>query len=289
MSVPHLSARGSTNPDAPSHDAPFCLRADLPRPRVGFLGSDFVRRVGLVGLGAACLALGSCGIFGSSVTRDATLTSYDAGTVLTIEPKFQAYYAADPNTADFYLSDLPAEAFADGADLARFSGSLVHVHMFLAPKAGATPIAFSANSVTVRHLIIAEGQLGQYSGGGFLLPSGTAGSSTFGGKLKNATMRLTARTPGFVDRLGASEFESGLKVPKDVSRAKRMALLLERAGELMVIKTRPKILGKDQDEAVPEAPAVEEKAPDPMVVPQPTEKATEKKDPPKDEKKPEKP
>ncbi|MBY0111229.1 MAG: hypothetical protein K2Y21_00300 [Phycisphaerales bacterium] len=236
-------------------------------------------------LGTATLALSSCGVFGSSVTRDATLASFDSGTVLTLEPKFQAYYAADPNTADFYLSDLPAEAFADNADLSRFSGSLVHVHMFLAPKAGATPIAFSANSVTVRHLIIAEGQMGQYSGGGFLLPSGTAGDSTFGGRLKDATMRLTARTPGFVDRLGACEFESGLAVPKDVSRAKRMALLLERAGELMVIKTRPKILGKDQDEAVPETP-VEEKPVEPTVVPAPGAEAKKNsaapaKEPPK--------
>lgn len=281
------------NPEQPAIPGPEAPQSRVARPRIRFYGSDSVRTLAAAALGAASLALGSCGIFGSSVTRDATLTSYDAGTVLTIEPKFQAYYAADPNTADFYLSDLPAEAFADGADLSRFSGSLVHVHMFLAPKAGATPIAFSANSVTVRQLIIAEGQLGQYSGGGFLLPSGTAGDSTFGGTLKDATMRLTARTPGFVDRLGASEFESGLKVPKDVSRAKRMALLMERAGELMVIKTRPKILGKDQDEAAPETPEVEEKVPDPTVVPQPTEKAAEKKDakkdPKKDEKKPEKP
>lgn len=277
------------NPEQPAIPGPEATVSRVARPRVRFYGSDSVRTLAAAALGAASLALGSCGIFGSSVTRDATLTSYDAGTVLTIEPKFQAYYAADPNTADFYLSDLPAEAFADGADLSRFSGSLVHVHMFLAPKAGATPIAFSANSVTVRQLIIAEGQLGQYSGGGFLLPSGTAGDSTFGGRLKDATMRLTARTPGFVDRLGASEFESGLKVPKDVSRAKRMALLMERASELMVIKTRPKILGKDQDEAAPEATAAEETPPDPTVVPQPTEKKPESKPEKKDEKKPEKP
>lgn len=263
------------NPDPCSFSGPQGLRRAAPTVATCWPRSASVRwAVALAGLS---LVLGSCGVFGSSVTRDATLTSYDAGTVLTIEPKFQAYYAADPNTADFYLSDLPAEAFADGADLSRFSGSLVHVHMFLAPKAGATPIAFSANSVTVRHLIIAEGQLGQYSGGGFLLPSGTAGDSTFGGKLRNATMRLTARTPGFVDRLGASEFESGLKVAKDVSRAKRMALLLERAGELMVIKTRPKILGKEQDEAVPEAPSAEEPAPDPTIVPQPAEKKADDK------------
>jgi hypothetical protein len=245
----------------PRHSA---RRRDAALP--AFLGSDSVR-IGVLALLLASCGLTGCGVFGSSVTRDATLTSFDAGTVLTIEPKFQAYYAADPNTADFYLSDLPAEAFADDADLSRFSGSLVHVHMFLAPKAGSTPIAFSANSVTVRHLIIAEGQLGQYSGGGFLLPKGTAGDSSFGGTLKDASMRLTARTPGFVDRLGAAEFESGLKVPKDVSRAKRMALLMERAGALMVIKSRPKILGKDQDVAAPEQPA-EEPAPPPTVVPE---------------------
>ena len=42
------------------------------------------------------------------------------------------------------------EILLDGADLSRFSGSLVHVHMFLAPKAGATPIAFSSSVLAAR-------------------------------------------------------------------------------------------------------------------------------------------
>lgn len=200
---------------------------------------------GLLSLGAS-----SCGVFGGNLTRGTTLASVEDGTVLNVVPRYQAYYSSDINTADFFLSDLPPEAFADGADLSKFSGSLIHIHMFLAPKAGSTPIAFSASSATVRQLIIADGQMGMYSGGGFLLPRGTAGNSTFGGKLHSASMRLTARTPGFVDRLGSSEFASRLSVPKDVSRAKRMSLLMERSYAMMPIRTLPKILGQDQEDAI---------------------------------------
>lgn len=196
-----------------------------------------------------CVLATSCGVFGGGLTRSATLSSAEEGVYLTMTPRYQAYMSSDINTADFFLSDLPADAFADGADLSQFSGSLIQIHMFLAPKAGSTPIAFSATSATVRQVVFAEGQMGMYSGGGFLLPSGTAGGSTFGGKIHSASMRLTARTPGFADKLGASEFSSGLSVPKDVSRAKRMSLLMERAYAQMPIRNLPKILGQDQQDA----------------------------------------
>ncbi|MGH7244931.1 MAG: hypothetical protein ACREJD_16070 [Phycisphaerales bacterium] len=197
---------------------------------------------------AACFSA-SCGVFGGGLTRGTTLASAETGFVLNMTPRYQAYLSSDINTADFFLSDLPPDAFADGADLSQFAGSLVQIHMFLAPKSGSTPIAFSATSATVRQIVFANGQMGMYSGGGFLLPSGTAGDSTFGGTIHSASMRLTARTPGFADKLGSSEFASGLSVPKDVSRAKRMSLLVERAYAQMPIRNLPKILGQDQNDA----------------------------------------
>lgn len=200
---------------------------------------------------AACFSA-SCGVFGGGLTREATLASAETGFVLNMAPRYQAYMSSDINTADFFLSDLPADAFADNADLSQFSGSLIQIHMFLAPKAGSTPIEFSATSATVRQVVFANGQMGMYSGGGFLLPSGTAGDRTFGGKIHSASMRMTARTPGFADKLGPAEFSSGLSVPKDVSRAKRMSLLVERAYAQMPIRNLPKILGQDQNEATNE-------------------------------------
>ncbi len=213
--------------------------------------SFFARRHLLFGALAVLAGLGvpSCGIFGGGLTRGTTLASVERGTVLHTTARYQAYYSTDINTADFFLTDLPADAFADGTDLSQFSGSLINVHMFLAPKAGSTPIAVTASSATVRQLVIADGQMGMYSGGGFLFPSGSAGDSTFGGTIRQATMRLTGRTPGFVDRLGSSEFSSGLSVPKDVARAKRMSLLIERAYAMMPIHMLPKILGQDQEDA----------------------------------------
>jgi len=220
---------------------------------------------------AACLCA-SCGIFGGGLTRETSLASAETGYVLTMTPRYQAYLSADINTADFFLSDLPPDAFADGADLSQFSGSLVQIHMFLAPKAGSTPIEFSATSATVRQIVFAQGQMGMYSGGGFLLPSGTAGNTTFGGKIHSASMRLTARTPGFVDKLGPAEFASGLSVPKDVSRAKRMSLLVERSYAQMPIRNLPKILGQDQIDALNEirdtlGEDTSESTPDSMIEP----------------------
>jgi len=219
-------------------------------PQSGPSKNPFIRRsLPFVLAGAIACFSASCGIFGGGLTRETTLASAETGFVLNMTPRYQAYLSADINTADFFLSDLPADAFADNADLSQFSGSLIQIHMFLAPKAGSTPIEFSATSATVRQIVFAQGQMGMYSGGGFLLPSGTAGDRTFGGKIHSASMRLTARTPGFADKLGPAEFASGLSVPKDVSRAKRMSLLVERAYAQMPIRNLPKILGQDQSDA----------------------------------------
>ena len=64
-----------------------------------------------------------------------------------------------------------------------------------------------------------------------------------------ALQRFQNRTPGVADKLGPAEFASGLSVPKDVSRAKRMSLLVERAYAQMPIRNLPKILGQDQSDA----------------------------------------
>lgn len=231
-------------------------RRRSPRPATGSL-----RGILLLLLPLFLAPLSACSWISPRATRSTELTSVRSGDVLRLEPQFQAYVAADANTVDFYLSDLPAQAFADDADLSQFSGSLVHVHMFLAPRAGSTPIAFTASTATVRQVIFSAGQVGMYSGGGFLLPSGKAGDDVFGGTLRDASLRLTARSPGFVDRLGPADFASSLRVPRDVARARRMAMLMQRAQDLMPIVTKPKILGVDQGQAQrtedqgPETPA----------------------------------
>lgn len=161
-----------------------------------------------------------------------------------VKPDFQvrAYIPADKNTADIYLSDIPTERLLDPADaLADAVGSVVHIHMFLTPVAGSTPIDATACNATVRQVVLAgplgaagdRPALGVYGGGGFLLPDDTPGARSFSGSLFDATLKLTHATPGFVDRLGAARMSGDFSVRRDDALARamsqRLAGLLDQA------------------------------------------------------------
>jgi hypothetical protein len=132
------------------------------------------------------------------------------------------YSTSDRNTADIYLTDLPMTALDPGTPLDGISGRIVHVHVFIVPRAGHTPIESSACSITLRHIVLAEGEVGIYSGGGFFLPSGRVGRRELSGRVKDATLRLTARTDGFADRLGAAVLSATIKAERNESLAKRI-------------------------------------------------------------------
>lgn len=157
----------------------------------------------------------------------------------------KAYVPYDDNTADIYLTDLPEHALQQDADLAGVSGTIVHIHLFAVPRAGKTPIADTASTAAVRTLVVANGHLGVYGGGGFMLPSEKPGGKAFGGSIRAASVRLTGTTPGFEDKLGAAEFSASVTAPLDETRARFIAARLEA----LVRETQPIQIGADHDEA----------------------------------------
>lgn len=184
----------------------------------------------LVGLLAGCGARTALG--GGSVRVE----SIDEGTALRPALRLRAYRAEDRNTADIYLTDLTPEQLEPTVDPTTLAGSIVHVHMFIRPRSGRTPIEGTASTAAIRHVVLANGEVGVYSGGGFLLPSGNVGDSRFGGRISRATLRLTRSTDGFNDLLGAAEFSGAVSAPLDDAMAAKIEALLEEAAA----QTRPR-------------------------------------------------
>lgn len=139
----------------------------------------------------------------------------------------KAYLSTDSSGASMYFTDLSDQALTPGSDLTGVSGTIVHIHLFAIPKAGKTPIDRTASTATVRTLVLAEGHIGVYGGGGFMMPSGKPGERSFGGSISNASIRLTGSTPGFEDRIGAGEFSASVAAPLDEAVARRIATRLE--------------------------------------------------------------
>lgn len=174
-------------------------------------------------LTAALLALplASCGGFGSAGSMRAVSRGEEAA-ALPLNLPTSVFDSPDPTSAEFFLTDLPPGVWQGGADASDLSGVIIHIHMFMLPKAGNTPIETTASTATVRVLVLANGELGLFGGGGFLSKSGSVSDKRLGGSLQDATLRLIRATPNFDDRLGPAYASGGISATRDAAQVKAL-------------------------------------------------------------------
>ena len=166
---------------------------------------------------------GGCGAIDRTITNlgagaPITIDSRTTPHVMTPDLRTRVFTASDVNTANIYLSDLtmPELEHALTNSGAGATGNLIHIHMFLMPKAGETPVDFTAANATVRHYVIADGAVGLYSGGGFLLPGANpTNGNTLSARLGGATLRLTDASGPFADRLESTDVAGGVTATRD--------------------------------------------------------------------------
>lgn len=188
----------------------------------GYLVGRAIALSGVLVLGGAG-GIGGCGAIDRTITRlgaNAPITIESRTTPYAMSPdlRTRVFAASDVNTATIFLSDMTVpeleRALSKGG--AGATGNLIHIHMFLMPKAGETPVDFTAANATVRHYVIADGAVGLYAGGSFLLPGSIPTSgSTLSARLGGATLRLTDTSGPFVDRLESSDVAGGITATRD--------------------------------------------------------------------------
>lgn len=181
-------------------------------------------------LALAAAVLSGCHTVRSLGVTGNTLSTTAAGDGAVLAPRFTtaAYRYIDINTASVYLTDLPLARLADLADpLDDVTGTVVHIHLFLVPKAGRTPIESTACNAAVRQAVFADGAKGLYTGGGFVL-SRRPGGQSFSASVRNASLRLARATPGFTDRLGPATLQGFIVAPLDEPAALAIAERLQQ-------------------------------------------------------------
>ncbi|MEM8834757.1 MAG: hypothetical protein AAGD00_02945 [Planctomycetota bacterium] len=175
---------------------------------------------------SGCASLGVCE--GSGRLE---IVSANRGSVIVPGTTTAVYRSTDPNTADLYLSDLEPDVLvrrlssppgSEGAGASGVSGSVLHVRMFLNPKAGRTPIDFTASNTSVRYIVFANDAVGVYTGGAFLLPSDRPGEASFAGRLGGGNLRLLSSDGPFVDLLGAAKISGRVGARLDEELAERI-------------------------------------------------------------------
>ena len=176
--------------------------------------------VGVCVVGCLLTAVGGCADR-VRAARQNTLAVRAPVTSIEVNPDIAVvvYAYEDRNTADIVFSSWTVaelRAFAETGALR--PGSMLHVHYFLTPAAGRTPIDFTAQNATIRYLVLPSDRgevAGLYSGGGFVLPSGAPGEMRFYGSMREATIRPIAVSDGFRDVLGPAEVSASIVARRD--------------------------------------------------------------------------
>ena len=183
----------------------------------------------IAGAVASIATLASCGTIDRTIGGISRSVGVGAGAPFTIESstrnvtmtpdlRTRVFTAQGVNTANVYLSDMTMPELTDALSRggSGATGNLIHIHMFLMPKAGETPVDFTAANATVRHYVIADGAVGLYAGGGFFLPTDTPSKRrTLVARLGGATLRLTDAAGPFEDRLESSDVKGGVTATRD--------------------------------------------------------------------------
>lgn len=166
---------------------------------------------------------------GSRGSVEVQSQAFDSG--LRPNLPIRLYRFVDTNTADVILTDISLDRLTDSS-AAPPTGNIFHVQLFINPRPGRTPIESTACSATVQHLLLARGQIGIYTGAGFLLPDGAPGDRYFGGSIGAASLRLTRATDKFVDQLGPSEGSISFVATRDDEQVLQLLAIINRLSEV---------------------------------------------------------
>jgi hypothetical protein len=131
-----------------------------------------------------------------------------------------AYYTdqAGPETTLFF-SDVPFDDLVHGR---LDHGHVVRLDLLWVPLAGETPVDRSAANVSIRYVVIADGEVGVYAGAGFAWPRGAAGDRTLGINMVGGSLTLLEHSEGFRDLLSPAEVTGEVTALLDQRRTRQM-------------------------------------------------------------------
>lgn len=172
--------------------------------------------------GAAALAflLLSAAASGCSVDAGGRVDATGSGdTAVRLVSEFRnGTYAVEPAMTTVVFSDIPYEDLADGS--AR-DGRFLHIEVLWRPRPGRTPIEASSTNLTIRFVVVSEGEVGVYAGGGFgWIDGGTDTDDALGIEITGSSLSLIDKTPGFVDLLSPAEMTGTLGARKNAENAR---------------------------------------------------------------------
>ncbi len=147
-----------------------------------------------------------------------------------------AYYTdeAGPETTLFF-SDVPFDDLVHGR---LDHGHVVRLDLLWVPLAGETPVDRSAANVSIRYVVIADGEVGVYAGAGFAWPRGEAGDRSLGLTMVGGSLTLLEHSEGFRDLLSPAEITGEVTALLDQRRTSQMRFAVSQIVTNALNRTR---------------------------------------------------
>jgi len=145
---------------------------------------------------------------------------------LPIQPTAVLYGNESINDASVWMTDIRLADLKSGRI---DSGQITHIEVLWIPSPGLTPMDKDATNASVRHIIFTDGEVGVYSGAGFVRPSTRVGKDTVSFDIANAILTLEAKTDGFRDLLTPARLSGRCKASRDPKRARAMRYAASQA------------------------------------------------------------
>ncbi|MBL9140800.1 MAG: hypothetical protein JNK53_02935 [Phycisphaerae bacterium] len=167
---------------------------------------------------AAALTLAFAG--GCSTPNGGTVVTTGLGDdPVRLESTFKGgYFSIEAAQTTVTLSSIPYEELARGTAV---NGAFLHIEVLWRPKAGATAVVPSATNLSIRMVVVSNGEVGVYGGGGFgWIDDGTEDDTGIGIDITGSALSLLDRTPGFVDLLSPATVIGEVGAVKGVEEAR---------------------------------------------------------------------
>lgn len=123
------------------------------------------------------------------------------------------------NEGDIWMTDIPVDQLRTGSVS---MGQIIHLQILWTPTAGKTPLASTSTNLAIEHIIIVDGEIGIYGGGGYCWPEGTpeTGLEII---VEEATIALQHHSAQFADLLTPATMEGRVRSQPDPNTARLIA------------------------------------------------------------------
>lgn len=129
-----------------------------------------------------------------------------------------AGWSFDGASTSFVFSDLTVDALAGEKP----TGVILHIDLLWSPWPGRTPIDPTATNFICRMLILSNGEVGLYGGGGFCWPSTASKEGLMSIGITGSSLSLLEHSAGFKDLLTPAEIVGTLEANRDDAMVPRL-------------------------------------------------------------------